>query len=608
MRLFLLLISSLLSYIVNHISFGHINRHGYGTYRSLSLAKPRSEARSGVQRRVSFSHAGPLEHITRSHRGPKKMVKLKIKASALQAFHQTQQQQQSASESHTMSVAPSHQQQSQAPPPLDAPTRPPKSSKTKSTAAKPLKKGRPPSKTTVSEAGTPIPRSKKAKNGVEPPQAPPQSTPLPTLPKIKIKGYTPVAAASPAAPPPLPSAAVRQPKPKLKLTSSSVAAAQAAAQAAAVPFSNTSFPNGLVRTPTIKLKHTPKPAVSRKRRHEPGLGYDSEASDREEDPAIEENFILRMQPGPDCDYLREVIERKELNVTSDVWMKFKEPRKAVVCVRGHLYAAALVDLPCVIEANKTLDKKNIFKVADICQILLVTQRITHEEEIWSVKFNHGDQQYPHGLTPPMQYARKRRFRKRISNRTIEAVEAEVDRLLKDDEAAESSKFHLVDAAELDREGSPESEAGDDYALLGQEEYDDEQDAEGEVDVEYQYAPQDGGDIEMDEQSLVNDLESALFDAGDDDAAAGNESETSDEDEEEEVVPPEPELSDTAKEALQQKEKLKEEIQDLEEMIASKATEYEKMGNAMLKARVGKVIQGFQNQLDVKREMLGKLSG
>ena len=532
------------------------------------------------------------------------MVKLKIGAAALQAFHQAQQQQQQAAAgSPAASATPSHQQeQAQPPPPIKTPPRPPKPSKQNSTVTKTSKKSRPASKT-ASEVGTPAPRSKKAKPATELPQTQsyvaPQSIPVPNvIPKIKIKGYTPMAATPPPPPPPPPSTATRPPKPKLKLHSSSVAAAQAAAQAP--------FPNGTARTPTIKLKHTPKPATSRKRRHEPGNGYDSEASDREEDPAIEENFILRMQPGPDCDYLRDVIERKELNVTSDVWMKFKEPRKAVVCVRGHLYAAALVDLPCVIEANKTLDKKNVFKVADICQMLLVTQRITHEEEIWSVKLNHGDQQYPHGLTPPMQYARKRRFRKRISNRTIEAVEAEVDRLLKDDEAAGNSKFHLVDAAELDREGSPESEAGDDYALLGEGEYD-EQDAEGEVDVEYLYAPQEGGDVEMDEQSLVNDLESALFAAGDDDAAAGNESETSDEDEEEEVVPPEPELSDAAKETLQLRKKLKEEIQDLEEMIASKATEYKKMGNAMLKARVGKVIQGFQNQLDVKREMLAQLS-
>ena len=38
-------------------------------------------------------------------------------------------------------------------------------------------------------------------------------------------------------------------------------------------------------------------------------------------------------------------------------------------------------------------------------------------------------QNPHGLTPPMHWVRKRRFRKRVSKRTIEAAEEEVERLL-----------------------------------------------------------------------------------------------------------------------------------------------------------------------------------
>jgi transcription initiation factor TFIID subunit 7 len=33
-----------------------------------------------------------------------------------------------------------------------------------------------------------------------------------------------------------------------------------------------------------------------------------------------------------------------------------------------MYSAKLVDLPCVIEAQKTLDSKRVFKVADICQV------------------------------------------------------------------------------------------------------------------------------------------------------------------------------------------------------------------------------------------------
>jgi transcription initiation factor TFIID subunit 7 len=33
-----------------------------------------------------------------------------------------------------------------------------------------------------------------------------------------------------------------------------------------------------------------------------------------------------------------------------------------------MYSAKLVDLPCVVEAQKTLDSKRMFKVADICQV------------------------------------------------------------------------------------------------------------------------------------------------------------------------------------------------------------------------------------------------
>lgn len=51
-----------------------------------------------------------------------------------------------------------------------------------------------------------------------------------------------------------------------------------------------------------------------------GLGYDSEASDREDDPAIEEQIILRCRPGEDAAYLRQCLERKEV---PDMMIKFK---------------------------------------------------------------------------------------------------------------------------------------------------------------------------------------------------------------------------------------------------------------------------------------------
>jgi len=51
-----------------------------------------------------------------------------------------------------------------------------------------------------------------------------------------------------------------------------------------------------------------------------GLGYDSEASDREDDPAIEEQISLRCHPGEDTEYLKSCLERKEI---PDIMIKFK---------------------------------------------------------------------------------------------------------------------------------------------------------------------------------------------------------------------------------------------------------------------------------------------
>jgi transcription initiation factor TFIID subunit 7 len=158
-----------------------------------------------------------------------------------------------------------------------------------------------------------------------------------------------------------------------------------------------------------------------------GLGYDSEASDREDDPAVEEQIILRCRPGEDAEYLSSCLERKEV---PDLMIKFKgmrllylwsctnmlDPRRAVVRIRKTLYSAKLVDLPTIIESSKTLDRKSLYKTGDICQMLLIGDVISHEETILAYPSRSSDYTYPHGLTPPLRWVRKRRFRKRISNR------------------------------------------------------------------------------------------------------------------------------------------------------------------------------------------------
>jgi len=133
--------------------------------------------------------------------------------------------------------------------------------------------------------------------------------------------------------------------------------------------------------PKLKLKLSDKAASQA-----PGMSflgqYDRELDSDEEDLAFEEQFILRMPPGEDCEKLRKAVASREIG--NDVWFKFKgelpvalvlqgakcpvDSRRAIFHSGNNTYSAKLVDLPCVIESQKTLDNKQMFKVADICQV------------------------------------------------------------------------------------------------------------------------------------------------------------------------------------------------------------------------------------------------
>ena len=62
-----------------------------------------------------------------------------------------------------------------------------------------------------------------------------------------------------------------------------------------------------------------------------------------------------------------------------------------------------------------------------------------------------DYVFPHGLTPPMQHARARRFRKRTPKHEIETIEEQVKHLLERDEAAVDVKWEVVDENDNDEE-------------------------------------------------------------------------------------------------------------------------------------------------------------
>jgi len=138
--------------------------------------------------------------------------------------------------------------------------------------------------------------------------------------------------------------------------------------------------------PKLKLKLSEKAAAQA-----PGLSflgpYDRELDSDDEEPLVfEEQFVLRLPQGEDCERLRKIVSSRE--VSDDVWFKFKgasttlrvhftdpssntipDSRRGIFHIGDSTYSSRLVDLPCVIESQKTLDNKQMFKVADICQVL-----------------------------------------------------------------------------------------------------------------------------------------------------------------------------------------------------------------------------------------------
>ncbi|KAF2436627.1 hypothetical protein EJ08DRAFT_644957 [Tothia fuscella] len=409
--------------------------------------------------------------------------------------------------------------------------------------------------------------------------------------------------------------------------------------------------NSSATTPRLKVKALGKPPVRPR-----GVGYDSEADGVEVDPAIENQFILRMEPGEDCDYLREAIANSGLKhkgddkraTGPDIWMRFfdKFGRRGIVSVRGHLYAASLLDLPCVVENMKSWDKRGFFKTADICQILLVLGRVNTEEEAMRMplpeEVDEKNWQYPHGLTPPMHYVRKRRFRKRINIRTIERVENDVEELFKQDEECKKLKGTIkYEWVEPDQEGGGEGSVIDGYEYTqGNGDQGDDQDAEGEDDVpmaetpmqDAQYEEEDdeltrafeeefansGGDVEM-----INGAEPGMLQASPDglqlpenvltplsgttSATEGDEDVSEEEEEEEDAASSPGVVEEVDEEEIarrREREQQMEEIEELRRDVAAAEEKWRTSMNPLLKTRAGNALKVIKADLDQKIAQLG----
>ncbi|KAI9005490.1 TAFII55 protein conserved region-domain-containing protein [Phycomyces nitens] len=303
-------------------------------------------------------------------------------------------------------------------------------------------------------------------------------------------------------------------------------------------------------------------------------------SDDEDEPeaAIEEHLILRLPAGNMSDRLHEYVRKRE--IPDDVRLHFKDNRRGYFYLDGRKYDTTLVDLPTIIESQKTLDKKQFYKIADISQMLVVDGPSKEDAFMPPNNGRHSTDpySYPHGLAPPLKHVRKRRFRKKLSKRAIEEVEREVERLLEVDATAEDVQYEVVDNREMEME--LESDVGTQDIDI------DMSDAESESDEDLAAAI-DRGLEELEEEDNDDDDD-------DDDDNDDEDEDDSDEDEDEGGKTGE----------IEQK---RQEIAEIKQAIQRKMRDLLTAPNAMLKKRFETSIESLKKELALKEAHLAEMS-
>lgn len=177
---------------------------------------------------------------------------------------------------------------------------------------------------------------------------------------------------------------------------------------------------------------------------------------------IENQFILRMPSYKDgrihssCNALREALGNENSNLKERLFIDLNpETRLGTLKFDEQIFKGKLVDLPCIIESLKTVEKKTFYKTADICQMFILrppdednlsaddeAEKIEELEKIGEVSKKF---QYPHGITPPLKNVRRKRFRKIAKKKVVDYVEIEkeVKRLFRADRDATKVEYEVI---------------------------------------------------------------------------------------------------------------------------------------------------------------------
>lgn len=150
----------------------------------------------------------------------------------------------------------------------------------------------------------------------------------------------------------------------------------------------------------------------------------------------EEHVILRI---PDA--LREQFDREiEEKGYPDCEFDFNDLKNITFRYKGTRYRVSAIPLPCILEAQKSFDGNQFYKINDVANMLVVWPKSYTEVEI-----NHYTKIYAaSGITPPLKFVKHRRWRERAQSLSaVEEIEKKVKELLERDRLATSIRIQTV---------------------------------------------------------------------------------------------------------------------------------------------------------------------
>ena len=183
--------------------------------------------------------------------------------------------------------------------------------------------------------------------------------------------------------------------------------------------------------------------------HEYGLGQ------------LEQHLLLRLPP-----HVAQQVEKSLKTDTLEERLQIQlchDGRHCNIRFEDNALYGKVVDLPCVVDVNKTLDKKTMYKSGNIGQMIVCSEEPLDlpSENINDLTLKQRNQlqrryQWKHGITLPMKNVRKKKFRKTAQKKLIDSpeIESEVRRLLKEDAEAVNVEFELLTDDEAKPPGTP----------------------------------------------------------------------------------------------------------------------------------------------------------